>query len=134
MCCLIADLLPKRRNAQNHFLLFAFGAILDVFFRYKRLHFDGCIPYRPPFKRRLLSLPGNKKSTVFLRCFSLAQKLFHYCNNINRVFTQLFDFTYSIYSNSALNFSLKSDKDFIAPRLLYSKFWVRLSQVISPSR
>ena len=36
----IADLLPKRRNAQNRFPLYGFGAILGVFFRYERLCFD----------------------------------------------------------------------------------------------
>ena len=32
--CRIADLLPKRRNAQNRFPLYGFGTILGVFFRY----------------------------------------------------------------------------------------------------
>ena len=41
--CLFADLLPKRRNAQNRFPLYSFGAILGVFFRYKRLHICGGI-------------------------------------------------------------------------------------------
>ena len=41
--CLIADLLPKRRNAQNLTPLYGFGAILGVFFRYERLCFDGGI-------------------------------------------------------------------------------------------
>ena len=39
----IADLLPKRRNAQNRFPLYGFGAILGVFFRYERLCFSGGI-------------------------------------------------------------------------------------------
>ena len=38
-----ADLLPKRRNAQNRFPLYSFGAILGVFFRYERLCFGGGI-------------------------------------------------------------------------------------------
>ena len=41
--CRIADLLPKRRNAQNRFPLYGFGAILGVFFRYERLHIGGGI-------------------------------------------------------------------------------------------
>ena len=41
--CLIADLLPKRRNAQNLTPLYGFGAILGVFFRYERLCFSGGI-------------------------------------------------------------------------------------------
>ena len=69
MCCLIADLLPKRRNAQNRFPLYSSGTILGVFFRYERLCFDGGILYRQPFKSRCLSLPGNKKSAVLLRRF-----------------------------------------------------------------
>ena len=44
--CRIADLLPKRRNAQNLTPLYGFGAILGVFFRYERLCFDGGILYR----------------------------------------------------------------------------------------
>ena len=45
MCnpCRIADLLPKRRNAQNLTPLYGFGAILGVFFRYERLCFSGGI-------------------------------------------------------------------------------------------
>ena len=43
LCCLIADLLPKRRNAQNLTPLYGFGAISGVFFRYERLCFDGGI-------------------------------------------------------------------------------------------
>jgi len=39
----IADLLPKRRNAQNLTPLYGFGAILGVFFRYERLCFSGGI-------------------------------------------------------------------------------------------
>ena len=38
-----ADLLPKRRNAQNLTPLYGFGAILGVFFRYERLCFSGGI-------------------------------------------------------------------------------------------
>ena len=34
-----ADLLPKRRNAQNLTPPYGFGAILGVFFRYERLCF-----------------------------------------------------------------------------------------------
>ena len=41
--CLFADLLPKRRNVQNRFPLYSFGAIFGVFFRYKRLHICGGI-------------------------------------------------------------------------------------------
>ena len=41
--CRIADLLPKRRNAQNLTPLYGFGAILGAFLRYERLYFDGGI-------------------------------------------------------------------------------------------
>ena len=41
--CRIADLLPKRRNAQNLTPLYGFGAILGVFFRYERRCFSGGI-------------------------------------------------------------------------------------------
>ena len=71
MCCRIADLLPKRRNAQNRFPLYSSGTILGVSFRYERLCFDGGILYRQPFKSRCLSLPGNKKrriATTLLSC------------------------------------------------------------------
>ena len=39
----IADLLPKRRNAQNLTPLYGFEAILGVFLRYERLCFSGGI-------------------------------------------------------------------------------------------
>ena len=71
MCCLIADLFPKRRNAQNRFPLYGFGAILGVFFRYERLCFSGGILYRQPFKSRCLSLPGNKKAPYCYDAFVL---------------------------------------------------------------
>ena len=71
MCCLIADLLPKRRNAQNRFPLYSSGTILGVFFRYERLCFDGGILYRQPFKSRCLSLPGNKKAPYCYDAFVL---------------------------------------------------------------
>ena len=67
----IADLLPKRRNAQNRFPLYGFGAILGVFFRYERLCFSGGILYRQPFKSRCLSLPGNKKAPYRYDAFVL---------------------------------------------------------------
>ena len=69
--CLIADLLPKRRNAQNLTPLYGFGAILGVFFRYERLCFSGGILYRQPFKSRCLSLPGNKKAPYRYDAFVL---------------------------------------------------------------
>ena len=71
MCCLIADLLPKRRNAQNRFPLYSSGTILGVSFRYERLCFDGGILYRQPFKSRCLSLPGNKKAPYCYDAFVL---------------------------------------------------------------
>lgn len=71
LCCRIADLLPKRRNVQNRFPLYGFGAILGVFFRYERLCFDGGILYRQPFKSRCLSLPGNKKAPYCYDAFVL---------------------------------------------------------------
>ena len=69
--CRIADLLPKRRNAQNLTPLYGFGAILGVFFRYERLCFGGGILYRQPFKSRCLSLPGNKKAPYCYDAFVL---------------------------------------------------------------
>ena len=67
----IADLLPKRRNAQNLIPLYGFGAILGVFFRYERLCFSGGILYRQPFKSHCLSLPGNKKAPYCYDAFVL---------------------------------------------------------------
>ena len=67
----IADLLPKRRNAQNRFPLYGFGAIFGVSFRYEWLCFDGGILYRQPFKSRCLSLPGNKKAPYCYDAFVL---------------------------------------------------------------
>ena len=69
--CLIADLLPKHRNAQNLTPLYGFGAILGAFFRYERLCFSGGILYRQPFKSRWLSLPGNKKAPYRYDAFVL---------------------------------------------------------------
>ena len=66
----IADLLPKRRNAQNRFPLYSFEAILGVFLRYERLCFDGGILH-PSFKNRCLSLPGNKKAPYCYDAFVL---------------------------------------------------------------
>ena len=66
-----ADLLPKRRNAQNLSELSFFWAILGVFFRYERLCFSGGILYRQPFKSRCLSLPGNKKAPYRYDAFVL---------------------------------------------------------------
>ena len=78
--CLIADLLPKRRNAQNLTPLYGFGAILGVSFRCERLCFWVGILYRQPFKSRCLSLPGNKycyDAFVLLGRWSKGT-LFHY--------------------------------------------------------
>ena len=76
----IADLLPKRRNAQTLTPLYGFGAILGVFFRYERLCLDGGILYRQPFKSRCLSLPGNKKAPYFYDAFVLLGNLFFLLN------------------------------------------------------
>jgi hypothetical protein len=46
-------LLPKRRNAQNRFPLYSFGAILGVFFRYERLYFEGGILLPPTIQKPL---------------------------------------------------------------------------------
>lgn len=75
--CLIADLLPKRRNAQNLTPLYGFVAILGVFFRYERLCFSGGILYRQPFKSRWLSLPGNKKAPYCYGAFVLLRKEYY---------------------------------------------------------
>jgi len=64
-------LLPKRRNAQNRFPLFAFGAILDVFFRYKRLCFDSGILTANQSKAAVCHFWVTKKrriSTTLLPC------------------------------------------------------------------
>ena len=71
MCCLIADLFPKRRNAQNRFPLYGFGAILGVFFRYERLCFDGGILYRRQNKAAVCHFRVTKKrriATTLLSC------------------------------------------------------------------
>ena len=70
--CRIADLLPKRRNAQNLTPLYGFGAILGVFFRYERLCFSGGIltvrhssaavcRFRVTKKRRIKSVDIGKQ-------------------------------------------------------------------------
>ena len=69
--CLFADLLPKRKNARNRIPLYVFGAILGVFFRYERLSKRRRYPYRPSFKSRCLSLPGNKKAPYCYDAFVL---------------------------------------------------------------
>lgn len=71
MCCRIADLFPKRRNAQNRFPLYGFGAILGVFFRYERLCFDGGILYRRQNKAAVCHFRVTKKrriATTLLSC------------------------------------------------------------------
>ena len=78
-----ADLLPKRRNAQNLPPLYSFGAILGVFLRYERLCVGAGILYRQPSKSRCLSLPGNKKAPYCYDAFVLLGRwskgtLFHY--------------------------------------------------------
>ena len=72
--------LPRssRKNAQNRFPLYSFGAILGVFFRYERLCFDGGILYRPSFKNHCLSLPGNKKAPYCYDAFSLLGKILNF--------------------------------------------------------
>ncbi|MDB7894623.1 hypothetical protein, partial [Flavonifractor plautii] len=67
----IADLLPKRRNAQNRFPLYGFGAILGVFFRYKRLCFGGGILTANHSKATVCRFRVTKKrriATTLLSC------------------------------------------------------------------
>ena len=71
MCCRIADLLPKRRNAQNRFPLYGFGAILGVFFRYERLCFSGGILTANHSKAAVCHFRVTKKrriATTLLSC------------------------------------------------------------------
>ena len=80
---LFADLLPKRKNARNRIPLYVFGAISGVCFRYERLSKRRRYPYRPSFKSRCLSLPGNKKAPYCYDAFALLGRrskgtLFHY--------------------------------------------------------
>ena len=105
MCCLIADLFPKRRNAQNRFPLYGFGAILGVFFRYERLCFDGGILYRQPFKSRCLSLPGNKKAPYCYDAFVLLGRwskgtLFNYLLYFSFLLTTVFSISNDSCSSS----------------------------------
>ena len=78
----IADLLPKRRNAQNRFPLYSFGAILGVFFRYERLRIGGGIltvrhsqvavcRFRVTKKRRI--------ATTLLSCSEAYSIFNHHC-------------------------------------------------------
>ena len=69
--CLIADLLPKRRNAQNLTPLYGFGAILGVFFRYERLCFSGSILTVRHSKAAVCRFRATKKrriATTLLSC------------------------------------------------------------------
>ena len=111
----IADLLPKRRNAQNRFPLYSFGAILGVFFRYERLCFDGGILYRPSFKSRCLSLPGNKKAPyrydafvllggllLILHCIQMCEiyslKVSAFCLQYSSTLTSHFSYQYHVFA------------------------------------
>ena len=67
----IADLLPRRKNARNRIPLYVFGAISGVCVRYERLSKRRRYPYRPSFKSRCLSLPGNKKAPYCYDAFVL---------------------------------------------------------------
>ena len=87
MCCLIADLLPKRRNAQNRFPLYGFGAILGVFFRYERLCFDGGI-LAVCHSNAAVCRFRVTKSAVLLRRFCLARKMEQ--GNTIQLFVMLF--------------------------------------------
>ena len=69
-----ADLLPKRRNAQNRFPLYSFGAILGVFFRYERLYFGGGI-LTVRHSKAVVCRFRVTKSAVLLRRFCLARKI-----------------------------------------------------------
>ena len=67
----IADLLPKRRNAQNLTTLYGFGAILGVFFRYERLHIGGGILTVRHSKAAVCRFRATKKrriATTLLSC------------------------------------------------------------------
>ena len=71
LCCLFADLLPKRRNAQNLTPLYGFGAILGVFLRYERLCFSGGILTIRHAKAAVCRFRATKKrriSTTLLSC------------------------------------------------------------------
>ena len=67
----IADLLPKRRNAQNLTPLYGFGAILGVFLRYERRCFSGGILTVRHSKAAVCRFRATKKrriSTTLLSC------------------------------------------------------------------
>ena len=69
--CRIADLLPKRRNAQNLTPLYGFGAILGVFLRYERLCFSGGILTVRQSKAAVCRFRVTKKrriATTLLSC------------------------------------------------------------------
>ena len=104
----IADLLPKRRNAQNLTTLYGFGAILGVFFRYERLCFGGGNLYRQPFKNRCLSLPGNKKAPYCYDAFVLLGRwskgtLFNYLLYFFFLFTTVVPMAAPPLTNSRAN-------------------------------
>jgi hypothetical protein len=68
---LFADLLPKRRNAQNLTPLYGFGVILGVFFRYERLYFGGGILIVRHSKAAVCRFRVTKKrriATTLLSC------------------------------------------------------------------
>ena len=78
----IADLLPKRRNAQNRFPLYSFGAILGVFFRYKRLHICGGILTVRHSKATVCRFRVTKKrriATTLLSCSEAYSIFNHHC-------------------------------------------------------
>ena len=72
--CRIADLLPKRRNAQNRFPLYGFGAILGVFFRYERLCFSGGILTVRHSKAAVCRFRVTKKRRIATTLLSCSEK------------------------------------------------------------
>ena len=108
--CRIADLLPKRRNAQNLTPLYGFGAILGVFFRYERLCFGGGILTARHSQVAVCRFRVTKKrriATTLLSCSEVILLLWQY-----QSFAQSLDFACSLYPNSAPIFSLKSGQPF----------------------
>ena len=71
LCCLFADMFPKRRNARNRIPLYVFGAISGVCFRYERLSKRWRYPYRRLLITAVCRFRVTKKrriSTTLLSC------------------------------------------------------------------
>ena len=80
--CLFADLLPKRRNAQNRFPLYSFGAISGAFFQYEQLSKRRRYPYRRLLLAAVCHFRVTKKrriATTLLSCSEAYSIFNHHC-------------------------------------------------------